>query len=90
MSQLYKIGLQNFRVFKEMTDFELAPLTILTGANSSGKSSLFKALLLIGNNVESNSFYKLDFTGTQHNLGSFRDALNKKCSEEKNYIKFSS
>jgi AAA15 family ATPase/GTPase len=88
MSQLYKIGLQNFRVFKEMTEFDLAPLTILTGANSSGKSSLFKALLLMGNNVESNSFYKLDFTGTQHNLGSFQDAINKKCDKEKIVFRF--
>lgn len=88
MSQLYKIGLQNFRVFKEMTEFDLAPLTILTGANSSGKSSLFKALLLMGNNVESNSFYKLDFTGTQHNLGSFQDAINKNCDKEKIVFRF--
>lgn len=88
MSQLYKIGLQNFRVFKEMTEFDLKPLTILTGANSSGKSSLFKALLLMGNNVESNSFYKLDFTGTQHNLGSFQDAINKKCDKEKIVFRF--
>lgn len=88
MSQLYKIGLQNFRVFKEMTEFDLVPLTILTGANSSGKSSLFKALLLMGNNVESNSFYKLDFTGTQHNLGSFQDAINKKCDKEKIVFRF--
>jgi predicted ATPase len=88
MSQLYKIGLQNFRVFKEMTEFDLVPLTILTGANSSGKSSLFKALLLMGNNVESNSFYKLDFTGTQHNLGSFQDAINKKCDTEKIIFRF--
>ncbi len=88
MSQLYKIGLQNFRVFKEMTEFDLVPLTILTGANSSGKSSLFKALLLMGNNVESNSFYKLDFTGTQHNLGSFQDAINKKCNKDKIVFRF--
>jgi AAA15 family ATPase/GTPase len=88
MSQLYKIGLQNFRVFNEMTEFDLAPFTILTGANSSGKSSLFKALLLIGNNVESNSFYKLDFTGTQHNLGSFQDTINKKCNKDKIVFRF--
>ena len=71
-----------------MTEFDLVPLTILTGANSSGKSSLFKALLLMGNNVESNSFYKLDFTGTQHNLGSFQDAINKKCDKDKIVFRF--
>jgi predicted ATPase len=71
-----------------MTEFDLSPLTILTGANSSGKSSLFKAMLLIGSNIESNSIYKLDFTGTQHNLGSYQDAINKKCKDEKMTFRF--
>ena len=34
-----KFGLQNFRIFKEHFDFELAPIMVLTGPNNSGKSS---------------------------------------------------
>ncbi len=37
-------GLKNFRVFKAWTDFEFAPITILTGTNSSGKSSILGGL----------------------------------------------
>ena len=31
-----KIGIENFRIFKELTEFELAPITVLTGTNNSG------------------------------------------------------
>ena len=54
-------SLKNFRSFgEEGADFELAPITVLTGCNSSGKSSLVKALLLlsrlIGNESYNNPF----------------------------------
>lgn len=40
--------LKNFRSFgEEGADFELAPITVLTGCNSAGKSSLVKALMLL-------------------------------------------
>lgn len=41
-------SLKNFRSFgEEGADFELAPITVLTGCNSAGKSSLVKAQLLL-------------------------------------------
>ena len=41
-------SLKNFRSFgEEGADFELAPITVLTGCNSAGKSSMAKALLLM-------------------------------------------
>jgi AAA15 family ATPase/GTPase len=42
MSYLSGIGFNNFRVFGEQTDFKFTPITILTGTNNSGKSSLIK------------------------------------------------
>lgn len=50
--EVKRFGIKNFRVFKEYQEFRLAPLTILTGPNNSGKSSLNKALLLIQENEE--------------------------------------
>lgn len=69
-----KFTIKNFRVFDENgVTFDLKPLTILTGCNSSGKSSIVKALLLLndflsqiknaidkGNEVEL-ADYKIDF-----------------------------
>ena len=43
-AHITNLGLENFRVFKDKTDFEFAPITILTGTNSSGKSSLINAM----------------------------------------------
>lgn len=41
-------NLKNFRSFGESNaDFEIAPITVLTGCNSAGKSSLVKAQLLL-------------------------------------------
>lgn len=43
-------SLKNFRSFGEDgADFELAPITVLTGCNSAGKSSMAKALMLMSN-----------------------------------------
>ena len=49
-------NLKNFRSFGEDgADFEIAPITILTGCNSAGKSSLVKALMLLSNQLTDKS-----------------------------------
>lgn len=88
MAKLVGLGIENFRVFKAYTEFDFAPITLLTGANNSGKSSLIKALLLLAVNAKSNKnlLQGLDFTGDLneiHNLGSFDLALNNVNSEKK-------
>lgn len=42
-----EFSIENFRVFRDKTTFKLKPLTILTGPNNSGKSTVNKALLLL-------------------------------------------
>ena len=69
--KIEKIGIENFRVFKEMTEFQLRPLTILTGPNNSGKSSFSKFLLLLNNGLET-----LDFSKGEHYLEGFEQVLN--------------
>ena len=66
-----KIGVENFRVFKEFTEFEIRPLTLLVGPNNAGKSSFTKLLLLLKNDVS-----KLNFDEGLHNLESFDKVLN--------------
>lgn len=47
MTHLKYFGLKNFLVFDaEGYLFKFAPITLITGANNSGKSSIFKALSL--------------------------------------------
>lgn len=86
-SILKEFGLENFRVFKDKTSFELSPITLLTGANSSGKSSLIKAMKLMQNFHKSNCYekdsenLKLDFRDDDshayhHQLGDFELLIN--------------
>ena len=45
------IGFKNFRRFKNFPEINLGDITILVGANNSGKSTLIKAILLCQNNI---------------------------------------
>ena len=62
MRNITSIGIENFRVFDKMTTFDLAPITLLTGANNTGKSSLLKILKLLQENQSQDSFHRLDLT----------------------------
>lgn len=82
------LTIKNFRVFdhKQGATIKLAPLTILTGCNSSGKSSVVKALLLLKDFFEqmgSEKFVdcKLDFTNTITQLGNFDVVRNNKSNK---------
>ncbi|MCH7514877.1 MAG: AAA family ATPase [Bacteroidetes bacterium] len=49
----YKLSLSNFKSFKNLDDFEILPLTIIVGKNSSGKSSILHSLLLLKQTLNS-------------------------------------
>ena len=72
-----KIGVENFRVFKEYTEFEIRPITLLTGPNNSGKSSLTKLLLLLKNGIND-----LNFEEGNHNLENFESVVNWENNEK--------
>ncbi len=88
-----KISIKNFRVFKDYSDFELKPITILTGTNSSGKSSFIKALKLLQNNIDTNNvnpsnFDKLEFNNQDiYSLGGFSKIISKYNNEKEVYFK---
>ena len=70
-THLKGFGLENFRVFKDYTWFDFAPITILTGPNNSGKSSLLNALLLLKDNFDKGLLPpKFDFTHSGWSDGS--------------------
>ena len=66
-----KIGVKNFRVFKDYTEFEIRPITLLVGPNNSGKSSFTKLLRLIENGFDYLRYYK-----GKHNLKDYESSLN--------------
>ena len=79
------IILNNFRLFKNQTDFQLAPITVLTGRNNSGKSSIIKALLLFDDYLNSNDQFFLNFSGKnsiKHKINEFQNAINWNSNDE--------
>ena len=94
------LNIKNFRVFDENgATFELNPITILTGANSSGKSTVNKAILLLqdfceqikADHNEGKSLklgrYKLDFHKQPHSImGNFENALHRGRTENNDRI----
>jgi hypothetical protein len=87
MAHLKNLALENFRVFKEKREFEFAPITILTGTNSSGKSSLIRALQTLNNSSNHNLFFRELIFNSEVNIGTFSNVVN--CNSDNEYITFS-
>ena len=49
---LTHLKLENFKIWRSTGPVRLAPITLLLGTNSSGKSSLIQSLLLIRQTVK--------------------------------------
>lgn len=82
---LKEIVSQNYKCFRGQTKVELAPLTILCGTNSSGKSSILKNVLLIKQTVESKSpDASLVLSGELVDNGTFDDVVYNSASSKAN------
>ncbi|MBI1806291.1 MAG: AAA family ATPase [Ignavibacteria bacterium] len=78
-----KITIKNFRGIQS-AEMELAPMTIFTGANNSGKSSIMYSLLVLKNilsntNQPLDSFFDIGFL----NLGGFKENVFLKQEEKR-------
>lgn len=79
------IGLKNFRIFDDNKGIfeEIAPISILTGANNSGKSSIIKFLQMLKDSMAGNEYpFDLDLTKQEHLLGDFDNLLFNKENRE--------
>lgn len=76
MGMLKSISLENYKCFKERTDIDIAPLTVLCGVNSSGKSSILKSLLMLKQSYESEyTTQAISFNGKWVDNGFFNDVV---------------
>lgn len=75
---LTHLQIKNFKAWHDTRSIRLAPLTILFGANSSGKSSLHQFLLMLRQTVESPDRKRVLHTGddtTPVDLGSYSELV---------------
>jgi predicted ATPase len=80
MPSLRRWRIASFKSVKNLVDVDLAPLTIVVGANSSGKSTLIQSILLTAQNslkIDEKSSVKMrgnfELNGPLVQLGTFRE-----------------
>lgn len=75
---MIKLTIENFKSIGCVKDFELRPMTVLAGINSSGKSSLLQALLLLKQSMESDTKDLLRLNGPYVAATSLTDLVRMK------------
>lgn len=78
-----KLWLERFKAWDERVEFDLAPVTLLLGTNSAGKSSVIQSLLLLKQTVQSpDRALQLNLggadTGDPVDLGEWEDFVHHK------------
>jgi len=75
-------GLRNFKsIYK--AELDLAPLTVLTGTNSSGKSAFIQSILLIAQTIRNDYYgYPLVLNGSYVELGQFSNIISFQQDED--------
>ncbi len=74
-----ELGIGNFKAFAETQRVPIKPLTLIFGANSSGKSSIIQALLLAHHAMETGDYdvHQTRLAGDMVDLGGFRNYVHK-------------
>ena len=82
-----QIEIENFKCFKNRASFHLGKLTLLTGINGKGKSTLLQSLLLMKQSIEHDeNTDKILLNGSCVSLNSFDDIRNKDTLRDKAII----
>jgi len=80
--------LENFKPIRAL-DLPTAPLTVLAGLNSSGKSSLLQSILLVAQTLANQKLDEpLVLNGSLVRLGTFHDVCNDRAKEQQIRIGF--
>ena len=75
--RIKNFSIENFKVFNQRTDFEFAPITLLTGPNNSGKSSLTKGIASLLESRKKDVLSGLELYSSIIPLGDFDVIKNK-------------
>lgn len=84
-----KISIYNFKAIGSVVEYEMRPLTILSGINSSGKSSFIQLLLLLKQTMELDSAqFPLELMGKYFKVRHYLDILKGKDNNNKLKVEF--
>jgi AAA15 family ATPase/GTPase len=57
---LNKLTIENFKSFKNRSEFEFAPITLLIGQNNSGKSTVLQSVKVLADNFGKDGRNKIE------------------------------
>jgi predicted ATPase len=78
---LTSFSVAGFKSVRDEANLAFAPLTVIVGANSSGKSSLLQSFLLLSQSIQvPSSDSVLDFNGLFENLGTLQEVQSRPTS----------
>jgi predicted ATPase len=84
-----KISVNNFKSIGSLANYEMRPLTILSGTNSSGKSSFIQLLLLLKQTLYDDSADRpLSLKGHEYTVADYLDILKDKNKDNKLKVEF--
>lgn len=78
--EMKEISLENFRCFRGLQTVRLAPLTLLVGENSTGKSSFMALVRALWNFAYQDGFF--DFKAQPYDLGTFDEIVHHRGGRE--------
>lgn len=88
-NHITNFSIENFKVFRNKTEFEFAPITILTGKNSSGKSSLIRAFQFLELCFKNGEIVDvIDIEEELNILGDFSKIINENNNKNKLFFTF--
>ncbi|MBF0333497.1 MAG: AAA family ATPase [Alphaproteobacteria bacterium] len=86
---LKSLRIENFKAFGAPQEIPLAPITLIYGPNSAGKSSIIQSLLLMKQTFQNRPANRLVFSGDIVDLGTYLSALHRHDSTFKMKLGFS-
>ncbi len=79
---MIKIGVKNFRSFKEYSAVQVKPITVFVGSNNSGKSSFLRTFPLIKQTIQTKTAEPILWYGDQVDFGSFEESITRGSQDE--------
>ena len=84
-----KLSISNFKTIGSLANYEMQPLTILSGTNSSGKSSFIQLFLLLKQTLEIDSAQRpLDLSGKLFKVRNYLDIIKGKSKDNRLKVEF--
>ena len=72
-----KVTLEGFKCFGKRTIFPLSQVSVLTGLNGRGKSTLIQAILSTAQSLTQSGLSSIEWNGALVSLGEFDDVLTR-------------